>query len=434
MTGWVARLALPVRPPELSALAGLFLAGFLAFGVGVYAFTQFLNPVQAEFGWNRAVLGGLMSAFWMAAPFVLVAAYALEFLSIRAIVATGAALEAVGLVWMTHLTGPAEFFAVRFCMGVGKCLIVTPVPIAAARWFGARTAMACAIALSGWHVGGLVMAPLSATLILRYGWRSAAWILALILLLGMTLTTWLLRAPAEPTTSPARSEPAVRGEAGVSSFAHAWVLGLIAIGTLVYYAGYATFLSQLSIMLSDVGLSARAIAWGTGSVAVLAALGTLLGGVAAHKSQPYRAVGALLAIMAALELGAVGLRPGVGLPAVATLLIPLGLVIGGGDPILIEAVRRCTPPRYYNRCYGFWYLACLASLAAAPVLAGASFDRYASYRGFFLSLTAGSVITALLWITTTRAARRSRTSVTARMQPQDPQVELRFACDRTRLK
>jgi hypothetical protein len=59
-------------------MAGLFLCGFLAFGIGVYSFTQLLEPLAKEFGWDRATLGGQMSAFWLAAPFSVIAAYSLR--------------------------------------------------------------------------------------------------------------------------------------------------------------------------------------------------------------------------------------------------------------------------------------------------------------------------------------------------------------------
>lgn len=376
-------------------MAGLFLAGLLAYGIGVYSFTQFLGPIQSEFGWNRAVLGGLMSAFWIAAPFVLVGSYALDLVGIRPVMIVGALIEAAGLLCSTRLSSPLEFFLVRFCMGAGKCLVVTPIPIAVARWFRHRTGFAFAVALCGWHVGGLVMAPLSAALIRSYGWRSAAVVLAGLLAGGMAVATWLMRPP--PGAAPdAAGEPAP-GAAVNTAWARPAVLVLIGLGTIVFYAAYAAFLSQLSPMLADVGLDPTTVGYATGSVAFSAIAGVLLAGLLTETVPPRVTGAALLGVTAALEVGAIGLHPGASLVAVGAVVVPLGLLVGGGDPVLIEALRRAVPLRRFGPAYGWWYLLCLATFAVAPVAIGAFFDAHASYRGAFLTMGAVTGVLALGW-------------------------------------
>jgi MFS family permease len=379
-------------------MAGLFVAGMLAYGIGVYAFTQFLAPIQAEFGWNRAVLGGLMSAFWLAAPFVLIASYAIDLAGLRAVVFVGALLEATGLIVMTRLSSPVEFFLIRFCMGAGKCLVVTPLPIAVARWFRRRTGFAFAIALCGWHVGGFVMAPLAEKLISAYGWRTAAVVLAALLLAGMMVATYLMRPPSQAMVdSPGNSREM---PVPVTSFAPLWTLALIGCGTIVFYAGYAAFLSQLAPMLADIGLGPRLIGLATGSVAICAMAGVLLGGLATQLLSPRIAVTTLLAIMAGVEYLATTLPQGATLSAVAAFVVPLGFLIGGGDPILIEALRTSVPLDRFGRAYGWWYLLCLASLAAVPVLIGAFFDAHASYRAVFLAMSVASILVAVAFVAT----------------------------------
>jgi MFS family permease len=240
-------------------MTGLFLGGFLAYGVGVYGYTQFLGPIQSEFGWGRAVLGGMMSAFWLAAPFVLIASYALDRIGIRALVISGAVIEAVALVWTTFLSHPAEFFLVRFLMGAGKCLVVTPLPIAVARWFPNRTGFGFAVALCGWHVGGLLLAPLAATLIADFGWRAAARILAAVLVAGMVLAALLMRDPQLGTAAPDSQHP--RTSVPTANWAKPVALAALALGTIAFYAGYAALLSQLSPLLADIGLAPRGVGY-----------------------------------------------------------------------------------------------------------------------------------------------------------------------------
>lgn len=375
-------------------MGGLFLAGGLAFGIGVYGFTQFLNPIQAEFGWNRAVLGGLMSAFWLAAPFVILAAHAIERIGIRPVVFIGAAVEAIGLVLLTRLSSPFEFWLVRFLMGAGKCLVVTPLPIAVARWFPARTGFAFAVSLCGWHVGGFIMAPLAATLISAHGWRSAALALAALLMAGMALATALMRAPHYTGTEVAADTSRAPAPAARVSVPALAALGMV---TLVFYAGYAAFLSQISPLLKDCGLGPAAISQAASVIAFSAMGGVLLCGLATQLGPPRLIVAVLLGVMGLLEAGTLALHKGVGTLAILAVIVPAGALIGGGDPILIEALRRCVPAKGFGRAYGWWYLVCLSSLAVIPVAIGASFDAMGSYRGAFTLMAGVSAATVIGW-------------------------------------
>src|ERR1700676_3200926 len=180
---------------DVTALAGLFLCGALAFGVGAYAFTQFLDPLAAEFGWGRAALGGLMSAFWFPAPFTLVSAYLIDGIGIRKLILIGGLLEALGAAGMMLASEPKEFYFLRFCMGVGKVVIVTPIPATAARLFPRRPGLAIAITFSGWHVGGLIMAPLTEELIASFGWRHALVWMSMITIVGICVAVAMLGDP-----------------------------------------------------------------------------------------------------------------------------------------------------------------------------------------------------------------------------------------------
>src|SRR5271155_4723016 len=254
------------------ALAGLFLCGFLAFGIGAYSFTQLLEPLAAEFHWNHATLGGLMSAFWLSAPFSVVAAYALRRIGLRQLVAIGGVIEIIAMIAMVRASSATEFYVLRFVMGVGKVLMVTPLPVAAARCLASTPGLGIAIALCGWHVGGLVMAPLTAELVIRYGWRSALLYDSALFVAGLLIAIYLLRTRSITEVTAAAAPPRKAG--GEPSNTDARPIqrsraSLIVIGaaTLAYYAGYAGLLGQLAPLLSNAGFSEHAVGQLTGSVA-----------------------------------------------------------------------------------------------------------------------------------------------------------------------
>jgi MFS transporter, OFA family, oxalate/formate antiporter len=383
------------------AMAGIFLCGFLLFGIGVYSFTQFLEPLRHEFGWDRATLGALMSAFWIAAPFAVLAAYLLPRLGVRRLVLIGGAIEALSLAAMVGASHKWQFIALRFLMGAGKVTIATPLPIMAALWFTKRPGMAIAISLCGWHTGGLVMAPLSALLIATLGWREAAIVLSLVLLSGMLLAAFLLRAPPV-----ARIDDADESQSSALKRMHRSAspisLMVIGLGTIAFYLGYAGMLAQLSPLLADCGFDAAAIASLMGSLAACAAIGVLVAGAFTQILTSRLAGSIILLAMAITAVGAVAMGPTSPKALPITVVIMLGLLVGGGDPILIDALRQVVPSHYFDRAYGWWYLVCLAALGIGPYFAGLVFDVTRSYRGAFLSIGFSCLIVFVLWLVVLR--------------------------------
>jgi len=352
------------------ALGGLFLCGALAFGAGAYAFTQFLEPLASEFGWDRQVLGGLMSAFWLAAPFTVVAAYLLDRVGIRILILVGGLLEALGAAGMTLASRPNEFYLLRFCMGIGKVVMVTPISATAARWFPRRPGLAIAITFCGWHVGGLIMAPLSAELVASLGWRHAlGWVSAMIIA-GVCLSVAMLRDPRgridDEAGQPVAALAPAGGAAADARRFHVAGLTVICLSTIAYYMGYTGLLGQLSPLLSDGGFTRREIGALTGSVAISAVIGVLLAGGITELVSTRFSGSATLLLMGVTVLGATLVGPSVAHWVPYAVVILLGTLAGGGDPIMIDALRREVSRRQFARAYGWWYRCASAPAPQAP--------------------------------------------------------------------
>ncbi|HLW23895.1 MAG TPA: MFS transporter [Steroidobacteraceae bacterium] len=387
---------------DVAALGGLFLCGALAFGVGAYAFTQFLGPLATEFGWGRAALGGLMSAFWLAAPFAVVSAYLLDGVGIRALILIGGLLEALGAAGMTLASEPKAFYLLRFCMGVGKVVIVTPIPATAARIFPRRPGLAIAITFCGWHVGGLIMAPLTEELIASLGWRHAMVWMSTITIVGICVALAMLGnprrrgvAPIPPATAVANTCPVLQDTA---SRLHTTGLIVIGLSTIVFYLCYTGLLGQLSPLLSDSGFSSREVGVLTGSVAISGVAGVLLaGGITQWLSTRVSGSGTLL-LMGITAFGAALVGPTMPHGVPYSVVILLGALMGGGDPILIDALRRSIFQRQFAKAYGWWYLLCLCSCAAGPYVVGAAFDKTGNYHLVFNAIATACITAGILWI------------------------------------
>jgi OFA family oxalate/formate antiporter-like MFS transporter len=343
-----------------------------------------------------------MSAFWLSAPFSVVAAYALRRIGLRRLVAIGGVIEIIAMLAMVRASSATEFYVLRFVMGVGKVLMVTPLPVAAARCLPSTAGLGIAIALCGWHVGGLVMAPVTAEFVIRYGWRSALICDSALFVAGLSIAAYLLRTRSIPEVTAADVPPQKAG--GELSNTDARPIrrsraSLIVIGaaTLAYYAGYAGLLGQLAPLLANAGFSEHVVGQLTGSVAFSAAVIVLVAGVVTQYV-PARVSGCVaLILMSFATLGATLLIPGASLPSGILFVSVVGALIGGGDPIIIDALRLSIDVRRFDRAYGYWYLLCLTALSIAPFAVGVMFDHFGTYRVAFLSISAAALTSAFAW-------------------------------------
>ncbi len=386
--------AAPVIRSPWAVLAALVVVGFACYGTGVYAFTQFLTPLANEFGWGRAVTGGAMSAFWVASPLVpWIAVWAGRGGPRRPII-TGALLEGASLVLLAFVEDAWQLYALRVLMGLGKLLMVVPIPIELARKFGMRAGFAIAIAYAGWHLGGVVLAPTAQWLIAAYGWREAAVALGgTVIVLILSLSPWFeTRSKTDADTGGAAKAAGVR-RAGALLFGRP-ALRYLTVVTMVAYAAAFSMLTHVSPFLADTGVAAPTIANLVGSIAFAAMVGVILSGAATQRWST-RTLG-LVSLMgftvAALVLGAISLGDAApGVPTLVATVLLFGLVLGGADAVWIEQLRRLSAPQDFPAIYGWWYLTVLISLTVAPIIAGVIYDATGSYLRVFAGLAAGLV-------------------------------------------
>ncbi|MGC2111048.1 MAG: MFS transporter [Candidatus Korobacteraceae bacterium] len=161
-------------PRAWMVVVAAFIGAFVTFGI-TYSFGVFLKPMAMEFHVNHAAMSALFATItalsFFAAP--LTGELADRF-GARPVVACGAVLIASGLVLTSHIYR-FPFMFVSYGVGLGGALACTYIPSIATvgEWFKKRRDIALGIAISGIGCGTLVVAPLSAMLIERYGWRTA---------------------------------------------------------------------------------------------------------------------------------------------------------------------------------------------------------------------------------------------------------------------
>jgi MFS family permease len=165
-------------------------------------FGVFVLPMSAEFGWNRGTIslavaiGALVSG--LSQPFL---GRLYDRLGGRRLILASLVVSGVGtmlLALTTHILFLILLFGGVLSIAMGGSSLTTTSTLLA-KWFDRQRATAVALNASGASVGGLLLVPLTVSLIHLVGWRLAWVILGLLLLLVVVpLASALLKAdPAE---------------------------------------------------------------------------------------------------------------------------------------------------------------------------------------------------------------------------------------------
>jgi MFS family permease len=128
----------------------------------------------------------------------------------RPVLLVGAVALLVGLLATSRVQSLAAGY-VTYGVGMGIAAACGYIPMVAAvgGWFDRYRATAVGLAVAGIGAGTLVMSPVSAALIDRYGWRDTFVILAIVGSVVMALCTFGVdRPPGQPGPQPARFKDA----------------------------------------------------------------------------------------------------------------------------------------------------------------------------------------------------------------------------------
>ena len=136
-----------------------------------------LLPLQHEFGWSPALIGGAVAVnllvYGLGAPF---AAAVVERFGLRRVTVIALTTVAVGAGLTTQMTSPWQLYLLWGVL-VGGATGAVAVPLAAIvanRWFSTRRGLVTGMLTASNAGGQLVFLPLLAWLVTDYGWRTAA--------------------------------------------------------------------------------------------------------------------------------------------------------------------------------------------------------------------------------------------------------------------
>ena len=152
-------------------------------------------PLEHEFGWSRTTISFAISVnialYGLIGPF---SAAAMQRYGIRRIVLGALALLAAGTALSTQMSLPWHMVAAwGLIVGVGSGVAAnTLAATIVGRWFETRRGLAMGLLTASSATGQMVFLPLMAYMTGQFGWRSVAWLVAVVAACAIPLVFLLL--------------------------------------------------------------------------------------------------------------------------------------------------------------------------------------------------------------------------------------------------
>lgn len=362
----------------------------ISWGVLYYAFSVLLTPMQAEHGWSR---GATTGAFSVAVVVSGVAAIPvgrwLDRYGARQLMSVGSSLGVLLVVAWATVDNLQVFYVVWAAIGlVMAAVLYEPAFAVVAVWFDRKRARALTAVTLMAGFSSTVFLPLTSWLVQTQGWRSALMTLAAVLAVGTIPAHALLlrRRPEDlglhpdgvpPARSSATAAPTLSNDVPFRTALHdptfRWLMLAFCLSTAVAFGVHV----HLVPILLDRGYSPTLAATLAGLIGAMQVLGRILMSPWAGRVH-----------LGLLSASVLALQP---LALVVFLLVPgsLGVLtfvaIFGAAKGCLTLVR----PAFVASLYGRTHYASIAGVlafvvtvaqAAAPVGAGAAYDRLGGYE------------------------------------------------------
>lgn len=357
------------------------------FGIGFFCFTFWVAPWREEFGASRgdvmAILVAVQVVMGALAPF---AGHAMDRLSIRGLIVTGALCFAAALALAAHATALWQIGVIYGVLFVAGGLLAGPLPAQtlAAKWFFARRGTAIGLSSVGTSLGGFVLPVLVTYLLTTYGWRQANLMLAAFVVLAIVPVVWVV----------VRNTPAERGvvaeadvEIGAGMTAHVypswttmsilrqrsfWVM-VIAFTPMT--AAFGAAQQNFAPYTADLGIGATATSYLVSLMAIVMVAGKVFFGAMSDRWD-HRWLYAIAVVVLVATLVLMCLEPGY--PQLVIISALLGFAGGGFLPLLGAIIGSRFGPAAFGQVMGM--VGPFTTLAAiGPWIAGYVRDTSGSY-------------------------------------------------------
>ncbi|MBT98220.1 MAG: hypothetical protein CL902_06295 [Dehalococcoidia bacterium] len=406
-------------------------AVFARMAPNITTLTIFILPMTEEFGWNRTLISGSVSAGALAALVLSPAVgWAIDRFGSRPVLVVSVLILVMAMTSMAWATVPVTFY---FAFASARVVFHTSAPIGAstvsARWFIKKRGRAIGIIFLCGAIGGLVFTMLSAQMIehfsMKTAWLSIGFLVfvvsvapSLFLVVECPEDMGLLPDNEDPSeaTTPAQgnsSEGLPAPEVGHND--DSWTLAE-AMKTrafwILFFMGMAMFCVNtgtnvhIGAYYRDQGLSLTFAAVAISFSWLVSAFGSVIWGWVLEKIEARRAYSTVFTILGVSTLYLLTVD------STAEALVAAALIgsVSSGSNVIISIMYA----NYYGRdslgrIRGVSETGVLLGQAAGPLLAGILFDTRGSYSFVFM-LFGGIALSCALIVPRAKTPVRTRSS------------------------
>ncbi len=394
------------RPAVSTATLVLFIAfacNMLGRGVAD-SFMVFVLPLSQQFGWTRAQVSSVYSAFLvvtgLAAPLT---GMLIDRWGPRVVYPLGVVLLGTASLIAGHLTQLWQFqLVIGLFAGLGVSMLgMVPASMLISLWFRERMSTAMGVAYAGFGTGTIVIVPLVQRAIDALGWREAySW------MGGLTLAVLplLLLMPWRRISGEGRP----RARAGSAVIAPRALL-MEAFRTREYwqivqlftFTSLTTFsvITQVVPFLVQAGLTPLEAAAAFGTAGLLSVFGIMSAGWSGDRFG-YRATVTVTFVGSFLGIGAlmlIAIAPARWL--VVAFIVCFGLAQGARGPIVSSLAAKYFGGGGFATIYGTMFACMSLGGARGTFIAGLLYDVTGGYRaGFDFSMACVLFALAPFWV------------------------------------
>ncbi len=396
----------------------------LALGSTSYAAGLFVLPLEQEFGFSRAAANApALISFAGAAFMAPIVGYLLDRYSVRTIVACGGVSLGLGFIIVSLTSYIPLMVLVLFLLVAFGGMAVGPLTTSTltSRWFYKHRGRALGIASVATSGGGIIVVPLLAFGIEAFGWRSALFFEA-ILIIAIVLALAILVMRGGPTELGLEHHPENEhrppsdmpmGRGGSSSPATNWryreIAFTIEFWAVAFVIASVSGINQAIVLTivpygTQLGFSPPAAAFLITAFAICAAIVKVTSGLLSEFVDR-RAImlAGTVAMMGSLSVFL--LSSDYPLIFIASCLAGTGL--GCVLPTSAAQIAAYFGAPSFGRVMGLVYVSVVTSSVASVLFVGAMFDRTGNYDAAFAVLLGVAALAALA----TRGIRSSRQKI-----------------------
>ena len=372
----------------------------------VTTFGIYIKPMAVDFHWTRSSCTLAFTFFMLTTTvFSILAGYVSDrHIKPKWIVIAGGLLLGLGLILTSRVNALWQFYLCYSVLGgAGFACVYIPIVSSIPRWFKSKQGLALGIFYAGGGIGGLIFSPLIQSWIDDYGWRTAWFIMAVVVLCVIVPFALVIkRDPSEkglrplgevaPTTpSSKESYPSARAKASpraagsnytVAEALKTKSLWIFSIATSLILAGILMAQINLVPNATDRGISAATASFALGLANGFNAAGRLGGGFVSDR------IGARLSMVFCLLLGAAALfwLVFVNQPWMLFLFaIPFGFAYGFSLPQTPRIVAELFGTKSMGAIMGVSGIFAVWGPAFGPFIGAAIYDLTGSYTIAFIA-------------------------------------------------